>query len=275
MFASPCWSSTRQSIASCAAVAVGVEVGRAVVALDHGQRPARLEHPLQPLQRRRPGARGARARSRRTRGRSCRPRTAASKMSACWKSTLGARSVRLRQRRLGDVDRRDQRAGAVGHQRHGLRAGAAAGLEHAAPGRVGGVVVEQLDERAGLVVQALALALVIAVHVRHGAQTSAQRSRPADCVAFGCVEIELFTDPACPFAFSAEPIRQRLRWHYGDQLTLEADDDRADPRAGGGGEARGGRARAAAQVRHADRPRAVPAPVVARSRRAGRSSPRG
>jgi 2-hydroxychromene-2-carboxylate isomerase len=27
-----------------------------------------------------------------------------------------------------------------------------------------------------------------------------------------------FTDPACPFAFSAEPIRQRLRWHYGDGL---------------------------------------------------------
>src|SRR4051794_4670570 len=46
-----------------------------------------------------------------------------------------------------------------------------------------------------------------------------QRRRPADCVAFGCVEIELFTDPACPFAFSAEPVRQRLRWHYGDQLT--------------------------------------------------------
>jgi predicted DsbA family dithiol-disulfide isomerase len=33
------------------------------------------------------------------------------------------------------------------------------------------------------------------------------------------MDIELFTDPACPFAFSAEPIRQRLRWHYGDQLT--------------------------------------------------------
>jgi predicted DsbA family dithiol-disulfide isomerase len=33
------------------------------------------------------------------------------------------------------------------------------------------------------------------------------------------VEIELFTDPACPFAFSAEPVRQRLRWHYGDGLT--------------------------------------------------------
>ncbi len=32
------------------------------------------------------------------------------------------------------------------------------------------------------------------------------------------LEVELFTDPACPFAFSAEPIRQRLRWHYGDGL---------------------------------------------------------
>jgi predicted DsbA family dithiol-disulfide isomerase len=32
------------------------------------------------------------------------------------------------------------------------------------------------------------------------------------------ITIELFTDPACPFAFSAEPVRQRLRWHYGDQL---------------------------------------------------------
>src|SRR4051812_34878305 len=27
-----------------------------------------------------------------------------------------------------------------------------------------------------------------------------------------------FTDPACPFAFSAEPVRTRLRWLYGDQL---------------------------------------------------------
>ena len=26
------------------------------------------------------------------------------------------------------------------------------------------------------------------------------------------------TDPACPFAFSAEPVRWRLRWHYGDPL---------------------------------------------------------
>src|SRR6188472_2783763 len=33
------------------------------------------------------------------------------------------------------------------------------------------------------------------------------------------LQIELFTDPACPFAFSAEPVRQRLRWHYGDGLS--------------------------------------------------------
>jgi predicted DsbA family dithiol-disulfide isomerase len=33
------------------------------------------------------------------------------------------------------------------------------------------------------------------------------------------LEIELFTDPACPFAFSSEPVRQRLRWYYGDQLS--------------------------------------------------------
>src|ERR1700743_1592609 len=29
----------------------------------------------------------------------------------------------------------------------------------------------------------------------------------------------LVRDPACPFAFSAEPVRQRLRWHYGDGLS--------------------------------------------------------
>ena len=33
------------------------------------------------------------------------------------------------------------------------------------------------------------------------------------------VELKLYTDPACPFAFSAEPARWRLRWHYGEQLS--------------------------------------------------------
>ena len=33
------------------------------------------------------------------------------------------------------------------------------------------------------------------------------------------VGIDLFTDPACPFAFSHEPVRWRLRWLYGDAVT--------------------------------------------------------
>jgi 2-hydroxychromene-2-carboxylate isomerase len=33
------------------------------------------------------------------------------------------------------------------------------------------------------------------------------------------LQITHFTDPACPFAFSAEPVRMRLRWHYGTQLS--------------------------------------------------------
>ncbi|MGI8712938.1 MAG: DsbA family oxidoreductase [Solirubrobacteraceae bacterium] len=33
------------------------------------------------------------------------------------------------------------------------------------------------------------------------------------------IEITLYTDPACPFAFSAEPTRLRLCWHYGDALS--------------------------------------------------------
>jgi 2-hydroxychromene-2-carboxylate isomerase len=33
------------------------------------------------------------------------------------------------------------------------------------------------------------------------------------------LEVTLFTDPACPFAFSAEPVRRRLAWHYGGGLT--------------------------------------------------------
>jgi predicted DsbA family dithiol-disulfide isomerase len=31
-----------------------------------------------------------------------------------------------------------------------------------------------------------------------------------------------FTDPACPYAYSAEPVRARLRWLYGDQIDFDA-----------------------------------------------------
>jgi 2-hydroxychromene-2-carboxylate isomerase len=35
------------------------------------------------------------------------------------------------------------------------------------------------------------------------------------------LSITHFTDPACPFAFSAEPTRYRLRWLYGEQLAWQ------------------------------------------------------
>ena len=35
------------------------------------------------------------------------------------------------------------------------------------------------------------------------------------------VHVREFTDPGCPFAFSAEPAIWRLRWLYGDQLDWE------------------------------------------------------
>jgi len=31
-----------------------------------------------------------------------------------------------------------------------------------------------------------------------------------------------FTDPACPFAYSAEPVRARLRWLYGEHIDFDA-----------------------------------------------------
>jgi predicted DsbA family dithiol-disulfide isomerase len=34
------------------------------------------------------------------------------------------------------------------------------------------------------------------------------------------IEIKEYTDPACPFAWSAEPSRRRIEWLYGDQLVL-------------------------------------------------------
>jgi predicted DsbA family dithiol-disulfide isomerase len=53
------------------------------------------------------------------------------------------------------------------------------------------------------------------VGVRDAAPRAAGRHHARDVTA---LSITLFTDPACPFAFSAEPVRWRLRWRYGDQL---------------------------------------------------------
>ena len=59
-------------------------------------------------------------------------------------------------------------SGLLRDERDRLRADAASGLEHPAARPDTGVVVQQLDQRAGLIVQAFALALVVAVDVRVG-----------------------------------------------------------------------------------------------------------
>ena len=35
------------------------------------------------------------------------------------------------------------------------------------------------------------------------------------------VHVEHFTDPGCPFAFSAEPQRVKAQWHFGDQVAWD------------------------------------------------------
>jgi hypothetical protein len=63
------------------------------------------------------------------------------------------------------VDRHDARARAAPGQRDGLRAHATPGLEHGAARRIGRLRVQQLDERARLVAQAVVGAGVVAVDV--------------------------------------------------------------------------------------------------------------
>jgi len=52
------------------------------------------------------------------------------------------------------------------------------------------------------------------------------------------ITITEYTDPGCPFAWSAEPARRRVDWLYGDQLRWElrmvglSDDGAAVERAG-------------------------------------------
>ena len=79
------------------------------------------------------------------------------------------------------------------------------------------------------------------------------------------VEVTLFTDPACPFAFSAEPVRQRLRWHYGDQLVWSTRMIVLTDEPGEAEKLAAARAEPAAALRHADRSGALPARVVLRA----------
>ncbi len=87
-------------------------------------------------------------------------------MSACRSSTFGYAPTWASDSAERSIDVM-RASGLLRDERDRLRADAAAGLEHAAPRGVARVVVEQLDERPGLVVQPLRFALVIAVDVAH------------------------------------------------------------------------------------------------------------
>lgn len=52
------------------------------------------------------------------------------------------------------------------------------------------------------------------------ATTRASAAAVADG-AMAVLQIVEFTDPGCPFAWSAEPVRRRLDWLYGEQLHWE------------------------------------------------------
>jgi len=74
------------------------------------------------------------------------------------------------QRAFGDVNGRDARLRALPRERHRLRPDAAARLQHAAAGGIGGVGVQQFAKRGGLILKPQALRRSIAVDVRvvHG-----------------------------------------------------------------------------------------------------------
>jgi hypothetical protein len=149
--------------------AVGMKVGRSVVALDHGDGAAGTEQPAKNRQRldrpgqvfqdeadedvvERPVGEGQGEDVRLPELHVGQPRKAGPALS-------------LGERVRGDVDRHESRTRALPGQGDRLRADAAAHFEDDAPGGVSGVGVQQLDQRAGLIMQALVLPRVVAVHV--------------------------------------------------------------------------------------------------------------
>ena len=83
----------------------------------------------------------------------------------------------LGDRLCGDINRREARIGAPLGQGDRLGADAAPNLEHPAPARVSGVGMQQVDQRTGLILQALVLPQVIAVYIRlaHGSTFVSRR----------------------------------------------------------------------------------------------------
>jgi hypothetical protein len=149
--------------------AVGMEVRRPVIALDHRDRAARLEQALE---------RGKRLdglgevleheadedmveRTRRER-----QREDVSLRGLHVRVPGGAHAPLGLGRRLGgEVDGDEVRVRAALCQRHGLRPDAATGFEDARAGGVGRVAVQEFHKRPGLIVQPFALSRVIPVDV--------------------------------------------------------------------------------------------------------------
>jgi hypothetical protein len=70
------------------------------------------------------------------------------------------------ERVCGEINRHESSIWAAPGERDRLGADAASGFEHEAPARVCGVGVQQLDQRSGLILQALVLPRVITGHIR-------------------------------------------------------------------------------------------------------------
>src|SRR4051812_17514679 len=87
--------------------------------------------------------------------------------------------------------------------------------------------VPQARSAAALETASVSVDARIAGHLRivrtdtsRGTDEAARRTRVAwTCIPAVC--ITEYTDPGCPWAYSAEPFRRRLAWLYGDELTFE------------------------------------------------------
>jgi hypothetical protein len=148
---------------------VGMEVGGPVIALDDGHRPAGTQQLREQLQR----CDGAREvleheadedvveRLRREREVED---VGLAELDVAQPRFVGL-APGLRDRLGRDIDAHETRAGAARRERDGLRADAASGLEHHASVGIGRVAVQQLEQRVGLIGEALVLPGVVAVDV--------------------------------------------------------------------------------------------------------------
>ena len=155
-----------------------MEVCRAVIALDDRERATRLQHPPKPRERARrvgqmleheadedmvEGRLGERQVE----------NVGVLELDVVQASQIH-RPSRSGERRRGDVDRDERGAWTPSRERHGLRADAAAGLEHAAALGIFRVAVQEVDQRAGLILEALALAPMVSVNVARRMRCASQ-----------------------------------------------------------------------------------------------------